>query len=462
MILTKKAKNTLQRYPSLTYTIKKFVFDRSSYHSYKRNNENKERKMGKKRQKNLKKRVREAREEQEEAAAHLVETQHVVQKPNEELFVLDRSADPSVSVSLPEDKKKKKKKGLSHVDQKKVEELLKEHSAAELSKLVSQSKQQIKQAKKKRRTLGSVKPGFDLWGDNNDGSNDEIAQLPAPATGGMSLGGTAPTSHVKYKPRAALKQKKPTLAIELAHAGQSYHPDSEHHQDAIGEALALELRRKEVEDYNRKPISEGMSQKTKSLLLTNSDDEEDSSSDEEEEEVTEMSPKKRKEKLTKAMRNKQKRHRALQKELEERKRTKKLMNRVSEVKRYQKEIKKHEQESKERKEMVQLLKKDNERTLGKGIVQAKTNPQNVPTIPVGLTDELKSSLRSIKPKGSLLVDRLESFRDRQMVDADPKDQVDKKKVVQGKRRVKVKGHGRRVTGPKAVKKEDGRDFLLMA
>lgn len=420
--------------------------------------------MGKKRQKHLKKRVREARDKQEEAAAHEIETQHVVQKPNAQLFVLDHTADPTVSVPA-EDKKKKKKKGLSHVDQKKVDELLKKHSAKELSTLVSESKQQISRAKKQRRTLGSVKPNFDLWGEEDGGDNGTEktkASLPTPATGGMSVGGTAPTSHVKYKPRAAMKQKKSTLAVELAHAGQSYHPDSEHHQDAIGEALALELRRNEARDYNRKPLAEGMSEKTKSLLITNSDDEYDSSSDEEEESSEIVAPKKRKEKLTKAMRNKQKKHRALQKEIDERKRAKKLINSVSEIKRYQKEIKQQEKESKERKETVEHLKKGDERTLGKDIVQAQKNPQYVPTIPVGLTGELKSSLRSIKPKGSLLVDRLESFRDRQMVDPNPKNQVDKKRVVQGKRRVKVKGHGRRVLGPKSEKREDGRDFLLMA
>mmetsp|Transcript_2576 Transcript_2576/g.3793 ORF Transcript_2576/g.3793 Transcript_2576/m.3793 type:complete len:420 (+) Transcript_2576:25-1284(+) len=419
--------------------------------------------MAKKRQKQVRKRVREAREEQEEAAAHQIETQHVVQKPNAELFVLDHTADPNVSVALAEDKKKKK--ALSHVDQKKVDELLKNHSATELSKMVSESKQQISKAKKQRRTLGSVKPNFDLWGEEGDGdnvTNKKTASLPAPVTGGMSLGGTAPTSHVKYKSRAALKQNKPTLAIELAHAGQSYHPDSEHHQDAIGEALALELRRNEVKDYNSKPIAQGMSEKTKSLLITNSDDDEDSGSDEEKEGANIVVPKKKKEKLTKAMRNKQKKHRALQKEIDDRKRGKKLINSVSEIKRYQKAIKKQDQESKERKEALEHLKKDKERTLGQGIVQAQANPQYVPTIPVGLTNELKSSLRSIKPKGSLLVDRLESFRDRQMVDPNPKNQVDRKKVVQGKRRVKVKGHGRRVRGPKSAKKEDGRDFLLMA
>lgn len=37
-----------------------------------------------------------------------------------------------------------------------------------------------------------------------------------------------------------------TVSVELAHAGQSYHPDHEHHQHTIGEALALELRQKET------------------------------------------------------------------------------------------------------------------------------------------------------------------------------------------------------------------------
>lgn len=388
-----------------------------------------------------KKRAQEASYELQESTATAVETAHVIHKTDDQLFVLDTTAE-TVKGGVPKEEtlnKKKRKKGLTPAEEKQVNELLEKHDADALKKLADETKNQIERAKKQKRA--AVAASYDLWGvpeatkQNDHDTNTNSKPTPSPGIGD-SLAGTAP-AHVSVKQRPAQKLKKKVLAVQVAHGGQSYHPDREQHQDVIGEALAMELKRTEVLTYNATPVSTGMSEKTKALLL-GSDDESDDNQDDADEVPIEI--KKRKEKLTKAERNRQKRHRALQKEIEARKKAKKLVNSLSEIKRVKKDFAQKEREDRERKEMLKKLKEESERTLGKQVLQnlAQRDPVGVPTLPVALSTELQSSLRSIKPKGSLLEDRLESFRDRKM--AAHKHVGDRKKIVQGKKRkVKVKG-----------------------
>jgi nucleolar protein 53 len=387
-----------------------------------------------------KKRAQEASYELQESTAKEVETAQVIHKTDDQLFVLDTTAE-TVRGGIPKDEtinKKKRKKGLTPAEEKQVNELLEKHDADALKKMADETKNQIERAKKQKRA--AIAASYDLWDAPVDKLSDPDTNehtVPTPSPGiGDSLAGTAP-AHVSVKQRPAQKLKKKVLAVQVAHGGQSYHPDREQHQDVIGEALAMELKRKEVVIYNATPLSNGMSEKTKSLLL-GSDDESDDNEDDAHDAPIEI--KKRKEKLTKAERNRQKRHRALQREIEERKKAKKLVNSLSEIKRVKKDFAQKEREDKERKEMLKKLKEESERTLGKQVLQnlAQRDPIGVPTLPVALSTELQSSLRSIKPKGSLLEDRLESFRDRKM--AAHKHVGDRKKIVQGKKRkVKVKG-----------------------
>jgi nucleolar protein 53 len=205
----------------------------------------------------------------------------------------------------------------------------------------------------------------------------------------------------------------------------------------IGEALAMELKRKEVVIYNATPLSNGMSEKTKSLLL-GSDDESDDNEDDAHDAPIEI--KKRKEKLTKAERNRQKRHRALQREIEERKKAKKLVNSLSEIKRVKKDFAQKEREDKERKEMLKKLKEESERTLGKKVLQnlAQRDPIGVPTLQ--WHSPLSSNRRcgQSNPRDRFWKIAWRALRDRKM--AAHKHVGDRKKIVQGKKRkVKVKG-----------------------
>ena len=383
-----------------------------------------------------KKRAKVAQLDLIEGTAHHVETGHITSKTNKDLFVLDTTA-----ALIPKDQEPKKKSttlSKPRVVDEKVQALLYKHDAATLQKM----------ANPKKRKADA--PAFDLWEQKEE---DE-----APIVKRMA-GVAPPHIHQKANSRAAAPAKKqPQVAIDVAQSGQSYHPDPQEHQNVIGEALALELRRQEAEEYKNTPISTGMSDETRALLMGDDDEEEESSDDEDEDTPTVLH--KQKEKLTRAQRNRQKRIRAEQKELHERKTAKKRMNAISQAKKLSKELAKQQEQNQQRKAQLALLKKEQARTPGKGVLQhvSEKNPIHAPTLPVALSDDLSGTLRTMKPKGSLLTDRMESFRDRNM--ATKKLVGDRKRIVQGNKRRKVK--------VKVSKKQDihvrderGKDYLLM-
>jgi hypothetical protein len=385
-----------------------------------------------------------------EGDAKVVEEHHVTSQTDHALFVLDTDAVDVKALQVPVvAAKRTKQRGLAKRDEQKVLSLVATKTKEELEEAVAMGR--LERLRRSKRTIGNCRPGFDLWGGGEDVKKQKIENISGI---GMSLAGTAP-AHTKKQPSVAKKSTYKAVALQVAHSGQSYHPDPTQHQDVIGEALALELRRKEADDYNAAPISAGLSEETKALLV-GSDDEEESEEDNDDDN-DEVLVQKKKDKLTRAQRNKQKRHRAELKEIFERKQAKKLLNSVAELKKYSKELSKKQIENKEQKAVIKILKEQTERTLGKDVFQhlSEKDPSNVPSLPVALTSELSSSLRTVKPKGSLVEDRFESFRDRKM--ADRHQLGDRKKVVQGKKRkVKVKGQVKH-----KFKGDDGGDYLLM-
>mmetsp|Transcript_31834 Transcript_31834/g.48828 ORF Transcript_31834/g.48828 Transcript_31834/m.48828 type:complete len:422 (+) Transcript_31834:165-1430(+) len=397
-----------------------------------------------------KKRALALQEENYERQAHEASTKSIVQKSNEELFVLDTDGAPDSSRALQKEKirQKKKQKGLSAMDSQKVKTLLEKHEgdAQKLESLAKSKDKRIQQAIRTKRVLGNARAGFDLWDDSTTPKaltkkSPDTIHPPKPKKQkkmdsgiGMALAGTSPAFTPTTSTLQKITKKKNTVAVDTAHGGQSYHPDPQQHQDMIGEALSLELRRKQAIDYNKAPISQGLSEETKALMVTeeesDSSDDDDSSGDE-----VDMVVVRKKEKLTRAQRNRQKRIRAEQAALDEKKRQKKLLNAVHDVKQMKKDLAQMAREKKERKEWIQLQKQqEEEKPAGTNILEkrAEQDPIRVSALPVALTEELGGSLRTLKPKGSLVTDRIDSLVDRKM--ANRKYVGDKKKVVQGKKR----------------------------
>ena len=377
-----------------------------------------------------KKRANAAQLEIVDAAAHHAATSHITDKSNEELFVLDTTATP-----VPKELQPKSKQQPKHqVTAQKVQALLDKHDPATL--------QDMANPQKKRKPVA-----FDLW---NEEEEQEPKQVPQ-----KLIAGVAPP-HICTKAQRASRSKAasvaPSVAVDVAQSGQSYHPDPYHHQNVIGEALALELRRNEAIQQRDAPLATGLSDETKAILLGDDDDDDNDESSSGEDETCDATLifAKQKKKLTRAQRNRQKRIRAQQVQEMQSRQAKKRMNAIGEVKRLNRELEARDQERREQRAQLQLLRRER-RVLGKSVVQhiSQTHPITAPTLPVALTEEISGALRTMKPKGSLLTDRMESFQDRKMAES----KHTKKTVVQGNKRRKVKIRG--------SAEREGHDYLLM-
>lgn len=265
------------------------------------------------------------------------------------------------------------------------------------------------------------------------------------------------------------------VTVQVAAGGQSYHPDPVQHRAVLETATAVELAREAAIQFRDTPISQGMSAETKALLLGDDDDDDDETSLQNPS-VAGVGLKnagaipKRANKLTKAQRNKQKRLRAEQAIQRQAKTTKKLLNQISEVPRYKKEIHRESQSAVQKKqEMAKLL--EEKATLQQNgqdveVRASRHDPVNAPTLPVALpTDLVRSavssciggngttistrgaSLRSIKPKGSLVTDRILSLAARGQIPAHSHTPaaVARRKKSQSRRKLSVKGKHNRDT-----------------
>jgi nucleolar protein 53 len=446
-----------------------------------------------------KKRAAETYKELEEVQIEQSDQQRVQSKADEELFVLDtnrnetaatlRAAARAKNNKKDDAASKKRKYEPSEKDMRQIKKVLEVHGEKGAIDLAEKGKARLEQKRIVKRMAGMAKAGkptFDLWDEApvqsltaaGKGKRTKMVAVPV---GKPALGGTNPVALVPketplpvssidsafdapIQPATKLSNKqlkarryaqataKPRLAVEVAHPGQSYHPDREQHQDAIGEALSIEIRRNEAEEYKSKPISEGMSAFTKEFIVGESDSEEESSDEEEQEDEVEgsggaMSTKliKKKDKLTRAQRNKQKRVKAEETALKERKLRKQFMHQLNEAHIHNKAVKQAEKERAERQsELDKLRSEKRAQPLGKDVWSniSQQDPIRAPSLPVALTEELHGSgggnggLRTVTPKGSLVTDRLESMVSRNMIQ---KKKAEGRRIVQGKRRPKIRG-----------------------
>ena len=405
-----------------------------------------------------------------EQTADLAETSHLAEMPNEQLFVIDtvgstkKKKQPALMAKFSKTNatsnnqedttnNNKNKNQLSKLEQEKVERLIQKHDPKTLQTMAKEGQAKLRGDRNAvRRSQRNKKNGtgkYDLW-ENEDDAKHMIKSENAKLNATLKRGGTKPATHVQKVAETISKPLKNAVALDVARSGQSYRPDPKAYKSVVQVAVSLELRRQQAQDLAKAPLAAGMSAETKALLVgdTDTSDDEDDDDNEDDKETshdttTKIMPK-RQEKLTRAERNKQKRLRHEKVEQEKQRQAKKLLNSVSEIPRYKKEIKKHEQHLQEKKQQLQAIKISSQPTLGKNVLErvSKQDPIHVPTFPVALeTEHQDASLRTIKPKGSLLTDRMTSFADRKLV---TKKRVgEMRRVKQGKRRklnVKGKGH----------------------
>lgn len=292
--------------------------------------------------------------------------------------------------------------------------LQKEHRQLEkLKKLSTQVERQTR-----RRTNFD----FDLWGATQDADaemkkvqNDDWLQHE---TINHTLKNTR--QNARKVPQDLLDKTSDLKAVEEPHAGLSYNPSLQDHQELLWNAAVIEMRKEKAQrkiEYHttrmiptadkaptKESIFKEMAEGIKDLDpdLDQDADEDVESSGEEETENKSFKPK------TKKQKNREKRElyesNVKKAELEAKKKNQDIFK----VKSMKKQIKVAE-DIKAIKGKIKEAKKVAKRSLPAILGEAKFEEQE---IPLKLSDELTGNLRSLKPEGNLLEDRFKSLQKR--------------------------------------------------
>ncbi|KAG5179329.1 ribosome biogenesis protein Nop53/GLTSCR2 [Tribonema minus] len=192
------------------------------------------------------------------------------------------------------------------------------------------------------------------------------------------------------------------LGAPMALPGQSYNPEQGDHEEAVAEAVALELKREDAVKAANAPIAQGLSAETLALLVGDdegSSSDEDSGDDGDDGDIT--LAKKQTGKMTRAERNKQKRRKAAELDVKRRKAAKSSTHEQHRIKAIGAELEQQAKDRAEARKAKQMLKANKD-----GVPLKDADVMQAPSIPVNLAEELSGSLRQMRTRGSLLVDRV--------------------------------------------------------
>ena len=184
-------------------------------------------------------RILETAEEYSNLLIQVNEGDKILSKQNDELFVVDRVGS--------ERSRRKLTSKLIEIERNATEIVL---SAAD-KKIID--KRNDRNSKKTVVTESKTNDIVDLWSD--------------PAAESIMK----PNKELKDNTTKVPKKKSCILPIN----GQSYNPNHEDHQDALAEALAIEIRKKEHEARTKGPIEYTLSELTKSVLCDDVDSDDD-------------------------------------------------------------------------------------------------------------------------------------------------------------------------------------------
>ncbi|TRY58038.1 hypothetical protein DNTS_022692 [Danionella cerebrum] len=218
-----------------------------------------------------------------------------------------------------------------------------------------------------------------------------------------------------------LNEKPSALpAIEVVAPGGSYNPDLFSHQDLLREAHEVEVKKKKAEEKIARQLAVNEELATEESIfkeqvegLIEGDDEEP----EEDAEGTAVGPTATQEKKTEKQRKKEKARRILELQRKTERRVVARRQQLYQLKSIRAALKKQEERTKMRqaqRKAKQEAQKSMPRRLGKLKFEA-------PDLEVQLSDELASSLRSLKPEGSIIKDRFKSLQKRNLIE--PRDRA---------------------------------------
>nr|XP_055051588.1 ribosome biogenesis protein NOP53 isoform X1 [Misgurnus anguillicaudatus] len=230
--------------------------------------------------------------------------------------------------------------------------------------------------------------------------------------------------------------EKPSIlpAIEVIAPGGSYNPDFFSHQELLREAHEVEVKKVKAEErlqrqlaVNEEPATEESTFKEQVEGLI--EEEEDETGQEQSEEVTEdaaLGPSATQEKKTERQRKRQKAERIKELQKKAERQAIDRQQQLFQLRSIHANLKKQEQKTK-MKQVQRKARQEAQKSLPRRLGRLKFQ---VPDLDVQLSDELASSLRSLKPEGSILKDRFKSLQKRNLIE--PRERV------KFNRRLKVK------------------------
>ena len=307
--------------------------------------------------------------------------------------------------------------------------------------------------KEERKTRRRTNFDFDIWADEDNSKG----QLPSKEWVEKEALIHTLKGKSKHTPKAAAKRDFSTgsllPAVEVPHAGASYNPSVEEHQDLLLKATMVELaKEREAGRIERqttamfpskgqaptaqdrvKEMSEGI------VELTQKDDDDEEEEEEDDDKGDAADNSEEDQKLLKPKTRKQKRDRR-GRMFEEQKEKRMKETRIREmevmrVKSLKKELSKEDlktQENQERREKQKVEKMS-------GPIQLSNYKYEPQELELKLSDELTGNLRNLSPEGSLLEDRFKSMQRRNMIEVRVK-----QKTVRKLKRKKIEKRGHRM------------------
>ena len=304
------------------------------------------------------KRIAETSAEFEEQLSRVSAQDVVASRPDEVLFVVDRTGSKSARRRvLKEETAKARNQPVSKTDR------------ALLKKRAEKAKQQVALGLPSKPVREQPSVLADLWADES--------------------------SATQRQPRIKRSSTVASAAKKVAGPGFSYNPPVSAHQNVLAEALALEIKKREKDMRNSKAITLGLSELTKSVLIDSDYDSDEEDEDEDGGGEGEGGSRKRKikDKKTRAQRNKERKRKDIDsvKALEQMERgVLKSIDSLPHILRSLDAREKKAQALKALREVQALSAKD----------ETALTYEEAGAVP--LSDELGGSLRRVVPKGSSL------------------------------------------------------------
>ncbi|CEG64105.1 hypothetical protein RMATCC62417_01140 [Rhizopus microsporus] len=337
---------------------------------------------------------------------------HTGEIKDEELFTIDTAGDLNVKRQLAKDKPLRvdeilqQRSAVPAVQPKNpfkkqeiTDKVASKHESDNIQKILKRKGNQQTQSQPKKKKVNDKKT-YDLWGQEEpEPINDFLPTQQKPKT----------PETIKQKPAAAAH----IPAIETPHAGASYNPEAEQHQQLLAEAVKAEERKAEI----IAKLHEQLSYREELKLLASEDAPMEHEDDEDVQDLPTDDQETKKMKAAKR-KTRRERHKKFRLASEELARKQKLHEKA--IRRQIDQLREIEAEIEQRaNELDALLEKKEERKASeekKGI--KKLGKYEVPELPIDvqLTDELCATLRQLKPEGSIFKDRFHSLVKRNIIE----------------------------------------------